>query len=86
MDIKLSRLRNTNKVQYSFGGDLLRHLEKSVIDIKRLEKQSKRNKDVVIQVFDNHAQLCLMVVKKYNQAFLTEMINYFKIKYEHKEI
>ena len=85
MQNKLPILRNTNKVQYSFCGNLLRHLEKSVMSIKRLEKQSKRNKDEVRQIFDNHAQICLMIVKEYNQAFLTDLINYFKIKYEHKE-
>ena len=85
MQNKLPILRNTNKVQYSFCGNLLRHLEKSVIDIKRLEKQNKRNNDEVIRIFDNHAQLCLLIVKEYNQSFLSEMINYFKIKYGHKE-
>ena len=55
MNTKLPILMNSNKVQYSFCGNLLRHLEKSVIDIKRLEKQSKRNNDEVIQIFDNHA-------------------------------
>ena len=81
----MKRLRNSKNIQYSFCNNLYRHLEKSIVTIRQLEKQEKRNKEFVRQVFDNHANVCLMIEKEYCATMVQDLINYFKIKYDNKE-
>ena len=51
------------------------------ICLARLEKQEKRNVNQVRQVFDNHANVCLMIESEYGSTMLKDLVNYFKIKY-----
>ena len=78
----MKRLRNGKTMQYSFCNNLYRHLEKSIVTIRQLEKQEKRNKEFVRQVFDNHANVCLMIEKEYGATMVKDLVNYFKIKYD----
>ena len=78
----MKRLRNSKTMQYSFCNNLYRHLEKSIVTIRQLEKQEKRNKEFVRQVFDNHANVCFMIQKEYGATMVKDLVNYFKIKYD----
>ena len=78
----MKQLRNSENMQYSFCNNLYRHLEKSIVTIRQLEKQEKRNKEFVRQVFDNHANVCLMIQKEYGATMVRDLVNYFKIKYD----
>ena len=77
----MKRLRNSKTMQYSFCHNLYRHLEKSIVTIRQLEKQEKPNKEFVRQVFDNHANVCLMIEKEYGATMVKDLVNYFKIKH-----
>ena len=81
----MKRLRNSKTMQYSFCNNLYRHLEKSIVTIRQLEKQDKRNPNRVRQVFDNHANVCFMIEKEYGATMLKDLVNYFKIKYDNKD-
>ena len=81
----MKQLRSSKTMQYSFCNNLYRHLEKSIVTIRQLEKQEKRNVNHVRQVFDNHANVCLMTEKEYGAAMLKDLINYFKSKYDNKD-
>ena len=80
----MKQLRNSKTVQYSFCNNLYRHLEKSIATIRQLEKQEKRNVKHVRQVFDNHANVCLMIEMGYGANMLKDLVNYFKIKYDNE--
>ena len=77
----MKQLKNSKTMQYSFCNNLYRHLEKSIVTIRQLEKQEKRN---VRQVFDNHVNVCLMIEREYGATMLKDLVNYFKIKYDNK--
>ena len=77
----MKKLKNSKTMQYSFCNNLYRHLEKSIVTIRQLDKQEKRN---VRQVFDNHANICLMIEREYGATMLKDLIDYFKIKYDNK--
>ena len=77
----MKQLKNSKTMQYSFCNNLYRHLEKSIVTIRQLEK---RNVNHVRQVFDNHANICLMIEREYGAAMLKDLVNYFKIKYDNK--
>ena len=81
----MKQLRSSKTMQYSFCNNLYRHLEKSIVTRRQLEKQEKRNVKHVRQVFDNHANVCLMIEKEYGSTMLKDLVNYFKIKYENKD-
>ena len=81
----MKRLKNSKTMQYSFCNNLYRHLEKSIVTIRQLEKQEKRNVNQVRQVFDNHANICLMIERGHGGTMLKDLVNYFKIKYDNKE-
>ena len=81
----MKRLRNSKTMQYSFCNNLYRHLEKSIVTIRQLEKQDKRNVEHVRQVFDNHANVCFMIEKEYGDTMVKDLVNYFKIKYDNKD-
>ena len=51
----------------------------------RILTDDERNKEFVRQVFDNHANVCLMIEKEYCATMLKDLVNYFKIKYDNKE-
>ena len=78
----MKQLKNSKTMQYSFCNNLYRHLEKSIATIRQLEKQEKRDANHVRQVFDNHANICLMVEREYGATMLKDLVNYFKIKYD----
>ena len=78
----MKQLKNSKTMQYSFCNNLYRHLEKSIVTIRQLEKQEKRNFDYAKQVFDNHANVCLMIQREYGEPMLKDLTNYFKIKYD----
>ena len=80
----MQRLRNSKTIQYSFCNNLYRHLEKSIVTIRQLEKQEKRNVNQVRQVFDNHANVCLMIEREYGATMLKDLVNYFKMKYDNR--
>ena len=80
----MEKLKNSKTIQYSFCNNLYRHLEKSIVMIRQLEKQEKRNVNTVRQVFDNHANVCLMIEREYGEERLKDLVNYFKIKYDNK--
>ena len=80
----MKQLKNSKTIQYSFCNNLYRHLEKSIIAISQLEKQEKRDVNIVRQVFDNHANVCLMIEREYGANMLKDLVNYFKIKYDNK--
>ena len=80
----MKQLKNSKTMQYSFCNNLYRHLEKSIVTIRQLEKQEKRNVNQVRQVFDNHANVCLMIESEYGSTMLKDLVNYFKIKYDNK--
>ena len=81
----MKRLRSSKTMQYSFCNNLYRHLEKSIVTIRRLENKKKRNVNRVRQVFDNHANVCLMSEKEYGVSMLKDLVSYFKIKYDNKD-
>ena len=81
----MKQLKNSKTIQYSFSNNLYRHLEKSIVTIRQLEKQKKRNVNHVRQVFDNHASVCLMIEREYGATMLKDLVNYFKIKYANKD-
>ena len=81
----MKRLKNSKKIQYSFYNNLYRHLEKSIVTIRQLEKQEKRDVNHVKQVFDNHANICSMIQREYGEVMLKDLVNYFKVKYDNKE-
>ena len=81
----MKKLKNSKKIQYSFCNNLYRHLEKSIVTIRQLEKQEKRDVNRVRQVFDNHANVCLMIEREYCATMLQDLVNYFKIKYDNKD-
>ena len=76
----MKQLKNSKTMQYSFCNNLYRHLEKSIVTIKQLEKQEKRDANHVRQVFDNHANICLKVEREYGATMLKDLIKYSKIK------
>ena len=78
----MKQLRNSKTMQYSFCNNLYRHLEKSIVTIRQLEKQDKRNVEHFRQVFDNHANICLMIEREFGATILKDLVNYFKIKYD----
>ena len=80
----MKKLKNSKTMQYSFCNNLYRHLEKSIATIRQLEKQEKRNVNHVRQVFDNLANVCLMIEREYGATMLKDLVNYFKIKYDNK--
>ena len=80
----MKRLQNSENMQYSFCNNLYRHLEKSIVTIRQLEKQEKRDIEFVRQVFDNHANVCLMIEKEHGATMVKDLVNYFKIKYDNK--
>ena len=80
----MKQLKNSKTMQYSFCNNLYRHLEKSFVTIRQLEKREKRNVNHVRQVFANHANVCLMIEKEYGSTMLNDLLNYFKIKYDNK--
>ena len=80
----MKQLRNSKTVQYSFCNNLYRHLEKSIATIRQLEKQEKRDAKHIRQVFDNHANVCLMIEMEYGANMLKDLVNYFKIKYDNE--
>ena len=81
----MKQLKNSKTIQYSFCNNLYRHLEKSIVTIRQLEKQEKRDVNQVRQVFDNHANICLMIEREYGATMLKDLVNYFKIKYDNKD-
>ena len=81
----MKKLKNSKTMQYSFCNNLYRHLEKSIVTIRQLEKQEKRDINYVRQVFDNHTNVCLMIQREYGEVMLKDLINYFKIKYDNKD-
>ena len=81
----MKQLKNSKTMQYSFYNNLYRHLEKSIVTIRQLEKQEKRNVKHARQVFDNHANICLMIEREYGAAMLKDLVNYFKSKYDNKD-
>ena len=81
----MKKLKNSKTIQYSFCNNLYRHLEKSIVTIRQLEKQEKRDINYVRQVFDNHTNVCLMIQREYGEVMLKDLINYFKIKYDNKD-
>ena len=81
----MKQLRNSKTIQYSFCNNLYRHLEKSIVTIRQLEKREKRDVNNVRQVFDNHANVCLMIEKEYSATMLKDLVNYFKVKYDNIE-
>ena len=81
----MKQLKNSKTIQYSFCNNLYRYLEKSIVTIRQLEKQEKRNINYARQVFDNHANICLMIEREYGAAMLKDLVSYFKIKYDNKE-
>ena len=80
----MKQLKNSKTMQYSFCNNLYRHLEKSIVMIRQLEKREKRNVNHVRQVFDNHTNVCLMIEREYGATMLKDLANYFKIKYDNK--
>ena len=80
----MKKLKNSKTMQYSFCNNLYRHLEKSIVTIRQLEKQEKRNVNHVKQVFDSHANVCRMIESEYGATMLKDLVNYFKIKYGNK--
>ena len=66
----MKQLKNSETIQYSFCNNLYRHLEKSIVTIRQLEKQEKRDVNAVRQVFDNHANVYLMIVREYGATML----------------
>ena len=83
----MRQLKNSKTIQYSFCNNLYRHLEKSIVTIRQLEKREKREKrnvNYARQVFDNHANVCLMIEREYGATMLKDLANYFKIKYDNK--
>ena len=80
----MKQLKNSKTMQYSFCNNLYRHLEKSIVAIRQLEKLEKRNVNHVRQVFYHHANVCLMIEREYGAAMLKDLINYFKSKYDNK--
>ena len=78
----MKKLKNSKKIQYQFCNNLYRHLEKSIVTIRQLEKQEKRDVNCVRQVFDNYANVCLMIEREYGATMLQDLVNYFKIKYD----
>ena len=81
----MKQLRNSKTMQYSFCNNLYRHLEKSIVTIRQLEKQDKRNVEHMQQVFDNHANICLMIEREFGATILKDLVNYFNSKYDGKE-
>ena len=81
----MKQLKNSKTIQYSFCNNLYRHLEKSIVTIRQLEKQEKRDVNRVRQVFDNHTNVCLMIEREYGATMLQDLVNYFKIKYDNKD-
>lgn len=81
----MKQLKNSKTIQYSFCDNLYRHLEKSIVTIRQLEKQEKRDVNHVRRVFDNHANVCLTVEREYGATMLKDLVNYFKIKYDNKD-
>ena len=81
----MKQLKNSKTIQYSFSNNLYRHLEKSIVTIRQLEKQEKRNVNHVKQVFDNYANVCLMIEREYGATMLKDLVNYFKMKYDNKD-
>lgn len=81
----MKQLKNSKTIQYSFCDNLYRHLEKSIVTIRQLEKQEKRDVNHVRQVFDNHANVCLTIEREYGATMLKDLVNYFKIKYDNKD-
>ena len=81
----MKQLKNSKTMQYSFCNNLYRHLEKSIVIIRQLEKQEKRNVNLVKQVFDNHANVCLMIQREYGEVMLKDLTSYFKMKYDNKD-
>ena len=80
----MKQLKNSKTMQYSFCNNLYRHLEKSIVTIRQLEKQEKRNVNHARQVFDNHTNICLMIEREYGVTMLKDLVNYFKFKYDNK--
>ena len=80
----MKQLKNSKTMQYSFSNNLYRHLEKSIVTIRQLEKQEKRDINKVRQVFDNHANVCLMIQKERGATMLKDLVNYFEIKHDNK--
>ena len=78
----MKQLRNSKTMQYSFCNNLYRHLEKSIVTIRQLEKQDKRNVEHMQQVFDNHANICLMIEREFGATILKDLVNYFNSKYD----
>ena len=81
----MKQLRNSKTMQYSFCNNLYRHLEKSIVTIRQLEKQDKRNVEHMQQVFDNHANICLMIEREFGATILKDLVNYFNSKYDSQE-
>lgn len=81
----MKQLKNSKTIQYSFCNNHYHHLEKSIVTIRQLEKQEKRNVNHVGQVFDNHANVCSMIEKEYGSTMLKDLVNYFKIKYHNED-
>lgn len=81
----MKQLKNSKTIQYSFCNNLYRHLEKSIVTIRQLEKQEKIDPNKVRQVFYNHANVCLMIEREYGATTLKDLVNYFKIKYDNKD-
>ena len=80
----MKQLKNSKTIQYSFCNNLYRHLEKSIVTIRQLEKKEKRDVNNVRQVFDNHANVCLMIERECGATMLKDLVNYFKLKYDNK--
>ena len=78
----MKQLKNSKTMQYSFSNNLYRHLEKSIVTIRQLEK---RNVNHVRKAFDNHANICRMVEREYGATMLKDLVDYFKMKYDNKD-
>ena len=81
----MMQLKNSKTIQYTFRNNLYRHLEKSIVTIRQLENQEKRNVNQVRKVFDNHANVCLMIEREYGATILKDLVSYFKLKYDNKD-
>ena len=81
----MKQLKNSKTMQYSFCNNLYRHLEKSIVTIRQLKKQEKRNVKHIRQVFDNHVNVCLMIQREYGATMLKDLTSYFKSKYDNMD-
>ena len=81
----MKQLKNSKTMQYSFCNNLYRHIEKSIVTIRQLEKQKKRNVNHVRKAFNNYANICLMIEREYGATMLKDLVNYFKMKYDNKD-